>query len=153
MEYFFKSFTGEPEPKSLIFTMKDMVFELNIKTEKIIPIHEFKNVNMDLPPIHFECTNDQQKFVIASMYDGIWVNSYTGVEHDLDKLFGVTSIKFILHDEEDKCFYMLCNKRLKSLPGVYEELKVAEIAQKLGIPMTPKLAKELFEMDFKEDIE
>lgn len=75
MEYFFKSFTGEPEPKSLIFTMKDMVFELDINSEKIIPIHEFKDVNMDLPPIHFECTDDQQKFVIASMYDGIWVNS------------------------------------------------------------------------------
>jgi hypothetical protein len=58
MEYFFRSFPADQEPRFLIFTMKDMVFELDINSEEILPIHKFKNVNMELPPIHFECTYD-----------------------------------------------------------------------------------------------
>lgn len=48
--------------------------------------------------------------IIASADDGIYYNHRTKVQEDLDELYNVSSIKEIIHDHEDGCFYLLCNK-------------------------------------------
>ena len=48
---------------------------------------------------------------MGSILDGIWFSEHTGEEVDLDKLFGITSIKRIIFDEETREFYFLSNKK------------------------------------------
>ena len=52
----------------------------------------------------------QDKMVISSQEDGIYLDIKKENEIDLDNEFKIGIIKEIIHDEEDKCFYMVANK-------------------------------------------
>lgn len=59
--------------------------------------------------------------MLASDNDGIYINTETNIELDLDETFGIQNVRFCLYDEEEKSFYMICNRREKYLPGAYDE--------------------------------
>lgn len=59
--------------------------------------------------------DDQTISIIASQDDGIYFNHRTGAFVDLDENFKVTNIKEIIHDNEDRVFYMMCNKYMGKL--------------------------------------
>ena len=44
------------------------------------------------------------------MDDGIFLNHKTKQCFNLDDMYRVQAIKEIIHDEEDRCFYLLANK-------------------------------------------
>ena len=48
--------------------------------------------------------------VVASAEDGIYIDFKSGMEVDLDQKFEISSLKEIIHDEEDGVFYILANK-------------------------------------------
>lgn len=48
--------------------------------------------------------------IVASQDDGIYYNSRTRQFVDLDELFEISNIKELIHDHEDRVFYMLANK-------------------------------------------
>jgi hypothetical protein len=56
--------------------------------------------------------------VVASSNDGLWCDSNTGKEVDLDELYSVDLIRNITYDDEDKKFYFLSNKKSGQL-GFY----------------------------------
>ena len=41
---------------------------------------------------------------------GIYYNYRSKAFIDLDELYKISNIKEIIHDHEDRCFFMLCNK-------------------------------------------
>jgi hypothetical protein len=49
--------------------------------------------------------------VIASSSDGIWIDLKNKKELDLDEFHNITAIRFLLYDEEDKSFYVMCNRK------------------------------------------
>lgn len=51
----------------------------------------------------------------ASQEDGIYVDTSTGFEYDLDKEYEISVIKEIVYDEEDQLFYLLANKYMEKL--------------------------------------
>jgi hypothetical protein len=61
-------------------------------------------------PTLFSMSFDERYYVVASVIDSYWIDTYTGMEMDLDDLFEVELIRFILYDDEHKKFYFLTNK-------------------------------------------
>jgi hypothetical protein len=57
-------------------------------------------------------------FVVASADDGIYINTITKQEVDIDELFGVGLIKNIKFESETREFYVLCNREGQKL-GFY----------------------------------
>ena len=49
--------------------------------------------------------------MLASQTDGLYIDTKSGKEYDLDDMHDIKDIKFILYDEEDKMFYVLCNRK------------------------------------------
>lgn len=63
--------------------------------------------------------NDSQTVaVVASQEDGIYYNLETERVEDLDEAFEISSVTQVVHDAEERCFYMLCN-RFASKTGIY----------------------------------
>jgi len=58
MEFFFKKQPEGGKPRALLFAKKDTIFELDIETEAITKVHEFKDIPFNLPPSHFECNDE-----------------------------------------------------------------------------------------------
>ena len=55
--------------------------------------------------------NDEQNvFVIASADDGLYVNTETKKEVDIDDMYGIGLIKNIKFESETREFYILCNR-------------------------------------------
>jgi hypothetical protein len=57
-------------------------------------------------------------FVVASADDGLYINTITKQEVDIDELFGVGLIKNIKFESETREFYVLCNREGQKL-GFY----------------------------------
>lgn len=72
-------------------------------------LYEFE-VPLNRQPEFFSMNDDQTVLIVASQDDGIYYNSRTRAFLDLDELFKIQSIKEIIHDHEDRVFYMLANK-------------------------------------------
>lgn len=53
--------------------------------------------------------------IVASMDDGIYINSKTKVEVDIDEQYKIANIKEIIFDTDDDVFYILSNKYLEKL--------------------------------------
>ena len=53
--------------------------------------------------------------VIASMDDGIYINSKTKQEVDIDEQYKIGNIKEIIFDTDDDVFYILSNKYMEKL--------------------------------------
>ena len=53
--------------------------------------------------------------IIASIDDGIYYNHKTRLYVDLDEEFKISNIKEIIHDHEDRVFYLLANKYQEKL--------------------------------------
>jgi hypothetical protein len=53
--------------------------------------------------------------VIASMDDGIYINSKTKQEVDIDEQYNIGNIKEIIFDTDDDVFYILSNKYMEKL--------------------------------------
>jgi hypothetical protein len=51
--------------------------------------------------------------VLASAQDGIWYDEKTNREVDLDELYLVAAIQNVVFDQEERTFYILCNKRME----------------------------------------
>lgn len=111
MEFFFKN-QSDPTlpPASILFAKKENVFELDLETSTVTAVHRFKDVQCRLPPQHFEVNDAQNVFVVASVQDGIWVNTVTKREVDLDVVFQISDIRCIVYDSEEDVFYLLANR-------------------------------------------
>ena len=53
--------------------------------------------------------------ILASPEDGIYYHHDRNEAVDIDALYQINVIKEIIHDDEDKCFYLLVNKHLGKL--------------------------------------
>jgi len=53
--------------------------------------------------------------VVASPDDGIYVNVARNTEVDIDDEYNIGCIKEIIFDQEDRVFYILCNKYQEKL--------------------------------------
>ena len=63
--------------------------------------------------------NDQQDVsIITSYIDGVYYNHLNDEYVDIDNLFQISCINKVIHDNEENCFYMLCNKFQERL-GVF----------------------------------
>lgn len=51
----------------------------------------------------------------ASQEDGLYVDTSTNYEYDLDREYEISVIKEIVYDEEDQLFYLLANKYMEKL--------------------------------------
>ena len=112
MQYYFKDF--EDEPEELLFCKKTELFSLNIKTKAMRTIHRFSPALTE-QPVFYSQNNDQTVHVLASAQDGIWYDEKTDHEVDLDELYNVAAIQSVVFDQEERTFYMLCNKRMEQL--------------------------------------
>ena len=61
-------------------------------------------------PEFFQMNDDQTLMIISSAEDGVYVDMTNRQEIDLDDKFNIGCIKEIIHDQEDKVFYILANK-------------------------------------------
>jgi len=68
------------------------------------------DVPLTRQPEFFLMNDDQSISIISSLDDGIYFNHRTRAFFDLDEIFKVSNIKEIIHDHEERVFYMLCNK-------------------------------------------
>ena len=109
MQFCFKNTKNGREVTSLIFAKQERLMEINFLTEKITDVVIF-DVPLSRQPEFFLMNDDQTVSIIASMDDGIYYNHRTRVFVDLDELFSISNIKEIIHDHEEKVFYMLANK-------------------------------------------
>jgi hypothetical protein len=66
-------------------------------------------------PQYYCISADQDIHVLASFNDGVWYNHKEDEEIDLDEHYKIDLIKNIVYDEEDKVFYLLCNKKREAL--------------------------------------
>ena len=60
-------------------------------------------------------STDQNIHVLTSENDGIWLNQIDSYEIDLDELYKIDLVKNVAYDEENKEFYLLCNKKREAL--------------------------------------
>jgi len=109
MQFQFKLTKKDKEPTTLIFARQDRIMEFNFETEEIKEICIFE-VPLTRQPEFFLMNDNQQVSIIASIDDGIYYNHKTGLYVDLDEEFRISNIKEIIHDHEDRVFYLLANK-------------------------------------------
>ena len=109
MEFHFKITKNGKEPTTLIFARTDAIIELNWETEIVDSVASFE-VPLSRQSEYFQMNDDQTVAIIASADDGIYYNHRTKVQVDLDELYNISSIKELIHDHEDRCFFLLCNK-------------------------------------------
>ena len=109
MQFCFKNTKNGREVTTLIFAKQERLMEINFLTEKITDVVRF-DVPLSRQPEFFLMNDDQTVSIIASMDDGIYYNHRTRVFADLDELYSISNIKEIIHDHEEKVFYMLANK-------------------------------------------
>ena len=112
MQYMFKNFKAGEDPTTIIFAKADMIFELNFSVEpaEAKPIYTM-NQMCNLQPSFFQSDPSQTKFVLASQTDGLWIDMPNKKEIDLDDKYEIMDIRFLLYDEEEKVFYVLCNRK------------------------------------------
>jgi len=110
MQYYFKDFKDEPE--EILFCKKTELFSLNIKTKEFKTIHTFSPALTE-QPVFYSQNNDQTVHVLASAQDGIWYDETTNHEVDVDELYSVAAIQSVVFDQEERTFYILCNKRME----------------------------------------
>jgi hypothetical protein len=60
-------------------------------------------------------SDDQTVCIVASQDDGIYYNFRTKYYLDLDNEYQISNIKEIIHDHEDRVFYLLANKYCEKL--------------------------------------
>ena len=82
---------------------------MNFNNGEIGVIYKFKE-KLKMQPEFFNTDFDQSIFVICSDTDGIYYNSNTGEEQDIDDLYNITSIKEIIYDKDESVFFLLANK-------------------------------------------
>lgn len=110
MQFHFQQPPSGGEVEKLIFVKQDQVLTLNFRTEEIETICTFKSP-LNRQPEFFQLNDNQSIMVAASPEDGIYKNFADGSDEvDLDELFDIGSMKEIIHDEEDKVFYIVANK-------------------------------------------
>ena len=73
---------------------------------------------MKRQPVNFDVNDEQNVFVIASADDGLYVNTETQKEVDIDDMYNIGLIKNIKFESETREFYILCNREGTEL-GVY----------------------------------
>jgi hypothetical protein len=112
MQYTFKNYAQGSEPDSILFARADMIFELNYMTDEPTTkiLYEMETF-CTLQPTFFRSNPSQTKFIIASSTDGLFIDIKKKREYDIDAKYDIKDIKFILYDEEDKMFYILCNRK------------------------------------------
>ena len=96
----------------ILFCKKTELFSLNIKTQEFKTIHRFSPALTE-QPVFYSQNNDQTVHVLASAQDGIWYDEKTNHEVDLDDLYLVAAIQSVVFDQEERTFYILCNKRME----------------------------------------
>ena len=93
----------------ILFTNRDSVFILNINTGDISVLYKFKKP-LSRQPANFDINDSQDIFIVASQDDGIYVNTKTKTEVDIDELFDVGLIKNVKYESKTGDFYLLCNR-------------------------------------------
>ena len=114
MNFHFRIIPGTSERKEILFAKIDEIFALNFTNESITTLYKFE-VALKRQPQFFKLNDDQSIFVTASQEDGIYVDTTTGFEYDLDEKYEISVIKEIVYDEEDQLFYLLANKYMEKL--------------------------------------
>jgi hypothetical protein len=114
MQYHFKIAKGGKDPTHLIFARQEKIFTLDFNTEAVHTLCEFEQP-LTRQPEFFLMNDDQSVSIIASQDDGIYYNHRTRAYVDLDEHFKISNIKEIIHDHEDRVFYLLANKYLGKL--------------------------------------
>ena len=94
---------------AIMFTNKNEVFVLDITVGDIKTIYKFGNP-LKRQPVNFDINDEQNVFVIASADDGLYVNTETKQEVDVDDIYGIGLIKNIKFESETREFYILCNR-------------------------------------------
>lgn len=114
MQFYFALTKNSRDPTSLIFAKKDRLIEFNFECEQIKTIYEFE-VPLTKQPEFFQMNDKQTISIVASSDDGVYYNSRLRQFIDIDELFLISNIKEIIHDEEDRVFYLLANKHKEKL--------------------------------------
>ena len=114
MQFKFKIQKNGKESNALIFAKQDRIMELNFDTVQCKDVYIYE-IPLTRQPEFFLMNDDQTVSIIASMDDGIFYNMRTKQFVDLDQLFGISNIKEIIHDDEDRSFYLLVNKYKEKL--------------------------------------
>ena len=117
MRFLFRLTKQGREPLKLIFAKQDSLIELNFETDEVRELLIFQ-VPLTKQPEFFVMSNDQTISMIASQDDGIYFNHRTRQFVDIDELYKIQNIKEIIHDHEDRHFYILCNKYKEKL-GIF----------------------------------
>ena len=65
---------------------------------------------MNIQPQYFNPNDNQDVFIVSSPDDGIYINTKTREEVDIDELFNMSAIKEIIFESVQRQFYILANK-------------------------------------------
>ena len=114
MQFHFRNTKNGREFSTLIFAKYDRLLELDFINERVKEIVIFQ-VPLTRQPEFFLMNDDQTVSIIASHDDGIYYNHRNRKFVDLDQKFDISNIKEIIHDYEEKCFYVLSNKYQQKL--------------------------------------
>jgi hypothetical protein len=114
MQFHFRNTKNRREFSTLIFAKYDRLLEFDFINERVKEIVIFQ-VPLTRQPEFFLMNDDQTVSIIASQDDGIYYNHRNRKFVDLDYKFDISNIKEIIHDYEEKCFYVLSNKYQQKL--------------------------------------
>jgi 6-phosphogluconolactonase (cycloisomerase 2 family) len=102
---------------SLYFAKKEKIILFNFFTKEITNFVHFE-VPLSRQPEFFLMNENQNVSIVASADDGTYYNHRSKSFKDLDAKFKITSIKALIHDNEDGRFYILSNKFQQKL-GIF----------------------------------
>lgn len=109
MQFHFRNTKNGREFSTLIFAKYDRLLEFDFINERVKDIVIFE-IPLTRQPEFFLMNDDQTVSIVASQDDGIYYNHRNRKFIDLDHKFDISNIKEIIHDYEEKCFYVLSNK-------------------------------------------
>ena len=113
MQFYFKS-NSDSTHTCITFAKKDKIFDFNYMTAELHDICVFPKM-LNRQPDFFMMNTEQTVSIIASIDDGIYYNHKRNQLVDLESLYNIGNICEIIHDCEEKCFYMLVNKYQEKL--------------------------------------
>lgn len=111
MNFFFKKCLEGHQSNSLIFAKDESIMEFNFMTDTIKEIAQFP-LPLEYQPDFFVMSSDQKNCLIANQDDVIFYNQKKNKFMDLneDSECQISSIKEVIFDDEEKEFYVVCNK-------------------------------------------
>ena len=113
MDFHFRLKEGTTRDE-VMFAKIDQIFSLNFLDGTVTTLHRFQT-QLTRQPQFFNTNDTQDILVVASPDDGIYVNVAQNIEVDIDDEYNIGCIKEIIFDQEDRVFYILCNKYQEKL--------------------------------------